>query len=218
MEPMQLEQLEVKPQIVSSVPSGGGVDSSNPSSVTGAGAASNACSDLQQETKKQEQKQKVAEIEILPVIYEIIRSVEKDPVDNAAKQKESADCSQKVLELQKTLEAARATIRQLPGIEFSKEEQLRRLESLRKQLALKQQLIKKYKNQLIQRLADSYPMRRAAQLLVSAYYRGRTMAQEQKFIEMTPERFKRMMETFRQDVKKELEQAKEDLKRREGRK
>uniref|UniRef100_A0A8D8C715 Mediator of RNA polymerase II transcription subunit 9 n=1 Tax=Culex pipiens TaxID=7175 RepID=A0A8D8C715_CULPI len=147
MEPMQLEQLEVKPQIVSQVPSGGGVDSNNPSSVTGAGAvASNACSDLQQETKKQEQKQKVAEIEILPVIYEIIRSVEKDPVDNAAKQKESADCSQKVLELQKTLEAARATIRQLPGIEFSKEEQLRRLESLRKQLALKQQLIKKYKN------------------------------------------------------------------------
>lgn len=72
--------------------------------------------------------------------------------------------------------------------------------------------------QLIQRLADSYPMRRAAQLLVSAYYRGRTMAQEQKLIEMTPERFKRMMETFRQDVKKELEQAKEDLKRREGRK
>lgn len=51
-----------------------------------------------------------------------------------------------VLELHKRLELARVTIRQLPGIEYSKEEQLRRLESLRKQLALKQQLIKKYKN------------------------------------------------------------------------
>ncbi|XP_058458538.1 mediator of RNA polymerase II transcription subunit 9 [Malaya genurostris] len=90
--------------------------------------------------------QKPAEIEILPVVYEIIRSVEKDPVDNAAKQRESHDCSQKVLELQRRLEIARRIVRQLPGIEFSKEEQLRRLESLRKQLALKQQLIKKYKN------------------------------------------------------------------------
>ncbi|XP_055621116.1 mediator of RNA polymerase II transcription subunit 9 [Toxorhynchites rutilus septentrionalis] len=87
-----------------------------------------------------------AEIEILPVIYEIIRSVEKDPVDNTAKQKESHDCSQKILELHRRLELARGTIRLLPGINYSKEEQLRRLESLHKQLTLKQQLIKKYKN------------------------------------------------------------------------
>lgn len=145
MEPMQLEQLEVKPQIVPSVPSGDNNIGSSVTVASNASAAAVASSDLHQESQQREQ-QKVAEIEILPVIYEIIRSVEKDPVDNAAKQKESADCSQKVLELQKTLEAARATIRQLPGIEYSKEEQLRRLESLRKQLALKQQLIKKYKN------------------------------------------------------------------------
>uniref|UniRef100_A0A2M4C407 Mediator of RNA polymerase II transcription subunit 9 n=1 Tax=Anopheles marajoara TaxID=58244 RepID=A0A2M4C407_9DIPT len=93
-----------------------------------------------------EQKIQPVEIEILPVVYDIIRSIEKDPVDNTAKQKESAECSQKVLELQRTLEAARNTIRKLHGIEYSKEEQLRRLDSLRKQLALKQQLIKKYKN------------------------------------------------------------------------
>uniref|UniRef100_A0A2M3ZAE4 Mediator of RNA polymerase II transcription subunit 9 n=1 Tax=Anopheles braziliensis TaxID=58242 RepID=A0A2M3ZAE4_9DIPT len=93
-----------------------------------------------------EQKIQPVEIEILPVVYDIIRSIEKDPIDNTAKQKESAECSQKVLELQRTLEAARNTIRKLHGIEYSKEEQLRRLDSLRKQLALKQQLIKKYKN------------------------------------------------------------------------
>uniref|UniRef100_A0A182T6W3 Mediator of RNA polymerase II transcription subunit 9 n=1 Tax=Anopheles maculatus TaxID=74869 RepID=A0A182T6W3_9DIPT len=103
------------------------------------------------ETKPQitnipEPKIQPVEIEILPVVYDIVRSVEKDPIDNTAKQKESAECSQKVLELQRTLENARSTIRKLHGIEYSKEEQLRRLESLRKQLALKQQLIKKYKN------------------------------------------------------------------------
>ncbi|XP_058054296.1 mediator of RNA polymerase II transcription subunit 9 [Anopheles bellator] len=93
-----------------------------------------------------EQKIQPVEIEILPVVYDIIRSVEKDPIDNTAKQKESAECSQKVLELQRALETARSTIRKLNGIEYSKEEQLRRLDSLRKQLTLKQQLIKKYKN------------------------------------------------------------------------
>lgn len=63
------------------------------------------------------------EIEILPVIYEIIRgyvllsifvaiphnnneirmhSIEKDPTDNAAKQRESQDCSQKVSQVNLT--------------------------------------------------------------------------------------------------------------------
>uniref|UniRef100_A0A1L8DHE8 Mediator of RNA polymerase II transcription subunit 9 n=2 Tax=Nyssomyia neivai TaxID=330878 RepID=A0A1L8DHE8_9DIPT len=82
------------------------------------------------------------EIEILPTIYAIIRSVEKDPVD---KQRESQDCSLKVLELQKKLESVRTQIRQLP-IDLNKEEQLQRLETLRQQLLLKQNLLKKYKN------------------------------------------------------------------------
>ncbi|XP_055532590.1 mediator of RNA polymerase II transcription subunit 9 [Wyeomyia smithii] len=121
MDSLQLDQAEIKPQKIA-------VNNTNVS------------------TSIDTEKLKQVEVEILPVIYEIIRGVEKDPVENAAKQKESQDCSQKVLELQKRLEAARRIIRQLPGIECSKDEQLRRLESLRKQLALKQQLIKKYKN------------------------------------------------------------------------
>ncbi|XP_062544884.1 protein NCBP2AS2 homolog [Armigeres subalbatus] len=68
--------------------------------------------------------------------------------------------------------------------------------------------------QLIQRLADSYPMRRAAQLLVSAYYRSRAIAQEQKLVEMTPEKFKQMMNAFQSNVKQELKAAKNDLKKR----
>ncbi|XP_017485503.1 PREDICTED: mediator of RNA polymerase II transcription subunit 9-like [Rhagoletis zephyria] len=83
---------------------------------------------------------------ILPVVYEIIRCVEKDPLDNAAKQRESQECSQKILELQKRFEIARVEVKQLPGIDYNKEEQLQRLELLRNQLKLKQQLIRKYKD------------------------------------------------------------------------
>ena len=52
----------------------------------------------------------------------------------------------KVLELQKRFESVRKQIRQLPGIDYNKEEQLQRLDILRNQLQLKQQLIKKYRN------------------------------------------------------------------------
>lgn len=51
-----------------------------------------------------------------------------------------------MLELQKRFESARNQIRQLPGIDYNQEEQLQRLETLRNQLVLKQQLIKKYKH------------------------------------------------------------------------
>ncbi|XP_055310428.1 mediator of RNA polymerase II transcription subunit 9 isoform X2 [Sitodiplosis mosellana] len=86
------------------------------------------------------------DIEILPIIYEIIRCFEKDPTDNAAKQRESQDCSQKVIELQRRLDNARSQIGRLSGINHNKEEQLHRLELLRNQLKQKQHLIKKYKN------------------------------------------------------------------------
>lgn len=86
------------------------------------------------------------DIEILPVIYDIVRCVEKDPLDNTTKQRESQDCCQKILELQKRLESARFQINQLPGIDYNKEEQLQKLDLLRKQLKLKQRLIRKYKD------------------------------------------------------------------------
>ncbi|XP_012227130.1 mediator of RNA polymerase II transcription subunit 9 [Linepithema humile] len=86
------------------------------------------------------------DIEILPLIYEIIRSVEKDPHDTTQKAKESQDTSHKILELQKKLDSARSQIKRLPGIEYSKEEQLQKLETLRKQLRLKRELLLKYRN------------------------------------------------------------------------
>lgn len=88
-------------------------------------------------------------------------SIEKDQAEISPKQ--SQECSAKVnfsvvffssfverafqvLELHKHLEAARAQIRALPGIDLNKEDQLQKLENLRTQLVLKQDLIKKYKN------------------------------------------------------------------------
>ncbi|KAF2903782.1 hypothetical protein ILUMI_02388 [Ignelater luminosus] len=85
------------------------------------------------------------QIDILPVIYEIIRSIERDHHDTSAKTRESQDCSQKVLELQKRLDQARAQIRLLSGIEYSKEQQLNHLEALKTQLRLKQELLHKYR-------------------------------------------------------------------------
>ncbi|XP_043255525.1 mediator of RNA polymerase II transcription subunit 9 [Colletes gigas] len=86
------------------------------------------------------------DIEILPVIYEIIRSIEKDPHDTMQKAKESQDTSHKILELQKKIDSVRAQIKRLPGIEYSREEQLQKLETLRKQLRLKRELLLKYRN------------------------------------------------------------------------
>ncbi|ALC40576.1 MED9, partial [Drosophila busckii] len=86
------------------------------------------------------------DVEILPLIYDIVRSVEKDPLENAVKLRESQDCNHKILQLQKRFESAREQIRQLPGIDYNKEEQQQRLELLRSQLKLKQQLIRKYKD------------------------------------------------------------------------
>ncbi|XP_011862781.1 PREDICTED: mediator of RNA polymerase II transcription subunit 9 [Vollenhovia emeryi] len=86
------------------------------------------------------------DVEILPLIYEIIRSIEKDPHDTSQKAKESQDTSHKILELQKKLDSTRSQIKRLPGIEYSKEEQLQKLETLRKQLRLKRELLLKYRN------------------------------------------------------------------------
>lgn len=85
------------------------------------------------------------DVEFLPLIYEIIRSVDREPHDTQ-KAGQSSDISQKVLELHKKFECARQQVRKLPGVEYSKEEQLEKLETLRKQLRLKRELVLKYRN------------------------------------------------------------------------
>lgn len=86
------------------------------------------------------------DVDFLPIVYEIIRSVERDFHDNSAKARESQDCSQRVLELQKKFDIARTQIKRLPGIDYNKQDQLKQFEILRTQLRLKRELLQKYRN------------------------------------------------------------------------
>ncbi|XP_017087320.2 protein NCBP2AS2 homolog [Drosophila bipectinata] len=65
--------------------------------------------------------------------------------------------------------------------------------------------------QLIQRMSESYPIRRAAQLAVSLMYRTKSLAREQGLHEMTPERFKSFMNMFKNNVRQELEGVKKEI-------
>jgi len=51
-----------------------------------------------------------------------------------------------VNELQKKFQQMREQIENLPGIDLSRKEQLRQMEVLRQQLAIKTELLRKYKN------------------------------------------------------------------------
>ncbi|CAG0886000.1 unnamed protein product, partial [Darwinula stevensoni] len=135
------------------------------------------------------------DVEFLGIIYEIIRSIDRDPIDSAQKARDTQDTTHKILELNNKLQQCREQIQKLPGIECSKEEQLKRLEALRKQLILKKELLLKYRNirrfmmlrwllhrilnneQLIEKLSQSYPIRRAAQMTAYLYNRAK-MAQD----------------------------------------
>ncbi|CAG4907223.1 unnamed protein product [Colias eurytheme] len=147
------------------------------------------------------------DVDFLPIVYEIIRSVERDFHDNTAKVRESQDCSLKVLDLQKKLDFARAQIKRLPGIEFNKQDQLKQFEILQTQLRLKRELLQK----LVQKIAESYPVRRAAQLAVSVFFRSK-----EKISELDPQKVNRLMSFYKrlsQNMKEGIEDAKKQLKK-----
>ena len=62
-------------------------------------------------------------------------------------EKDSGDVSVKIKELQTKLQNAREQVKKLPGIDYSPEEQERRIEVLRKQLQSKTDLLRKYKGE-----------------------------------------------------------------------
>ena len=100
--------------------------------------------DMSSEGQQQKQQQiAVSDIdaEFLPQIYDIVKTVEKDPQDAATKNKESLEASEKVKELNKKIERAREEVKNLPGISLTKEEQAAQLNALKKQLKVKQELL-----------------------------------------------------------------------------
>lgn len=68
-------------------------------------------------------------------------------------------------------------------------------------------------DQMVQRLSESYPIRRAAQLLVAAFHQSKSFAEEKRLTEFTPERFRKFVNSFKANVKEEIESAKEELKK-----
>ncbi|KAG8186987.1 hypothetical protein JTE90_005759 [Oedothorax gibbosus] len=85
--------------------------------------------------------------DFLPIIYDIIRSIEKETYETTQKQPhENTDTNLKIPELKTKLQQAREQINKLPGVDYTKEEQIRRLEALREQLVQKRQLLLKYKS------------------------------------------------------------------------
>lgn len=44
--------------------------------------------------------------------------------------------------------------------------------------------------QLVQKLSESYPVRRAAQLAVAVFFRSKNLAEEHKLNQLNPDRFK----------------------------
>lgn len=85
------------------------------------------------------------QVSFLPIVHAIIHTIEKDNQDASQKNRDSLEASQKVAELSKKIETARAHIYKLPGITDSKQVQLQRLQNLHTQLEMKKELISKSK-------------------------------------------------------------------------
>lgn len=67
---------------------------------------------------------------------------------------------------------------------------------------------------LVEKLSDSYVMRRIAQISVSMFYRAKSIAQEaseERIKDMSPEKIRSFLDKFQKNVKEEIEKAKSDL-------
>lgn len=62
--------------------------------------------------------------------------------------------------------------------------------------------------QLVQRLSESYPVRRAAQLLVAAFLRSKNVAEQRGINDLSPEKLRRFFQQFRTNLKEEIEDIK----------
>lgn len=69
--------------------------------------------------------------------------------------------------------------------------------------------------QLVQRLSESYPIRRAAQLAVLFFNHGKSIAQDtQLHQKLTPEQFRNLMRQFSDKAQQEFLKAQERLRKR----
>lgn len=69
--------------------------------------------------------------------------------------------------------------------------------------------------QLVRKLSESYPMRRAAQLVVRVMFKSKDFIQERNLHEkLTPEQFRALMREISTKFQRQIKQTHEDIKRK----
>lgn len=69
--------------------------------------------------------------------------------------------------------------------------------------------------QLVERLSDSYAMRRTARFVVYIFNRSKLLAEEKGLNEkLSPEKLKQFTRRFSNNLKEELEKAKQELQKK----
>lgn len=69
--------------------------------------------------------------------------------------------------------------------------------------------------QLVQRLSESYPMRRAAQFVVRAAFRGKDFIEERNLHKkLSPEQFRNLMQLVSAQFHKQIKQAQDEIRRK----
>lgn len=73
-------------------------------------------------------------------------------------------------------------------------------------------LLNRNSEKLIEQLSDSYLMRRAAQMVASAFFRTKAIAEEQKLTEMVDkQKLQNLYDRFRKNIDEEIQKAKKEL-------
>lgn len=68
---------------------------------------------------------------------------------------------------------------------------------------------------LIQRLSESYPMRRVAQITVRVMFTGKNLIEESRLHEkLTPEQFRALMRDISRTFQKQIKEAHENIQRK----
>ena len=117
----------------------------NVTRATSAGSSGDSCASRGNSVTLTNTEAHYNQVSFLPIVHAIIHTIEKDNQDVSQKNRDSLEASQKVAELAKKIETARAHVYKLPGITDSKQVQLQRLQNLHTQLEMKKELISKYK-------------------------------------------------------------------------
>lgn len=85
------------------------------------------------------------DFDFLPIIFDYLRTIEKEQVSTELN-RVARDITTKLTDLTQKITLAREQVPKLAGVEFSAEDQLKKLDALRAQLTLKKQVLVKYKN------------------------------------------------------------------------